>query len=1758
MATSTIAKLWVELGFKDAEFQKGVKKAGAAISQLNSAGNALSSTFGGVANKAVMALTGSMTAFLAATTVVGAKFDREMSFVGAITGATATEMGLLEDKARDLGKTTMYSATEAANAMQSFARVGMDTTQIIAASTPALQLAGAAGHDLAATTQTMAATMAQFNLEASEAGRISDVMGTAITNSLFDMNSLSEAMKYGGTVGKAFGMSLEQTTAAMSLFRNMGLEGSLAGTQFRMAMASAAKMSGEKEKVLKKLGITAKSISPEFNTFSEIMENLAKTTIGTGDALILFGRRAGANMSGLIEDFRSGKTSFYDMLDALETSTGATEQLYDKATNNVLDQFTIVQSAFQELLLTVFDSYKAPMMDLLKSIAEVLNYTATGLKEQGDAMKSGFTDAMEYATAYFLSQKEDIAAGFRGMITATAEFISLIVKLGPYLGTIVKTLIIMWAVGKVVAFTSAIYQVVTAIMAMQAAATAAGTSMAVAFAPLVGVVAVAAALAAVLALLAMGTDDAADSTERFASALNTAKKAQESANRAEAIGIANAADASTAWARATELQLTKAGELDATRARELKKLQEMSVEQKADAEARGSLIKVMTDQGEVLTSVRLLMHEEANETAGAAEAHKQLEDAVSSLSIKIANTKSKIVGLNKSYQEWKKAQGASGYAALKLRQNMEKQFGTIEKLQAQIHILSPALGELEKKYKGLTGNIEAAAHAEEKFRLASEGVVADKGSEPNKDAINKAKSAAEARIKLIRKLTAAEFKALNDEFAYRQFMLAREIEEVEAQFAAEARLHRRGGSRRKQIAADLAVAITAIHAQAAGAELEGQREHIRKLAEARASFVDDESDAALAALKMKYATMRAEEKSQFAQGKTLAIGNAKASELLELQHQAVMSEIWLTEQAATDNLAAKRAKVSAKTIRQIRVDNETTTARTVRQVQEELEKALLANQYASEADKETIRKLFASRRLRAIEDQEALILGLLGGYTNKTILLERERDKLLSELTEETEQYRLQIVLRYAELISAARRKEKDEAKASLESQGDWIDRFWDRSVAGAVVFGAEMKEVGGDVGAALKPGMEAAKGDFKEWLKWKLDHFKRNLENFGKEHPELAAWAMASNDFFKSVGKKAKEAGGAVSEKIGQGIDYAKDRTNVLGKGFHAAGIVAKGIGIYLKSTKTVFQMMLGGILKFGKGAVAAGKMAAKGVSAVSAAWSKALDALSTYLGFSFSITDGMERANELMTEREDTEKRLLELDGEIAEAQASGDASRLAELTQERNELNAALDQLPATHKAAAEAYAAEMVTGAVDTLDKMVESAPAMIMAMAEEAPRLVQRLVEQLPVLIEGLAVAIPQLMETVANAIPRVMEVLAESLPALFEKIFEMLPLLVTRLMEALTVLVGMVGEIVSMFILALPDILTAFFEQLPFLIEGLILAIGDIIVALVEAIPLIIAGFIDNLGPLMQKLVEGALHLVVVLLTEVPKLIVGLLEQIPRLIEEVLGQLPYMISSIISALPEIITAIVDMIPTLVIAVIDMIPKVITAIIIAIPDIIEVIIRNIPYIAWTLVEKLVWGIVKNIPYMVWEALKIMWQFFADLLMEIFTFGQKKTKTFGDTPGVQHSEKAENVGFAAGDYYAAARSPQALLVQALAAVSDTLGAAAGGGIAAAQGRMAGAAAAPGITGGAVMLPDMQPVVRGILEATDAIRGDPGAAGGAGAGGSQDIRVTVKAEGSVLDDVLYRAAKRGHAPKLVDMMKKASGVDVGMWRGGFADES
>lgn len=206
-------------------------------------------------------------------------FDDEMRKVQAATGATGQAMDLLRFQAQDLGKSTRYSATEAASAQFEFSKAGFDSNAILAATPGILNTATAAGIGLAEATEITAGTLRMFGLAAGESNRVGDVLAKTANSTSTDVLGLGESLKYAGKDSADFKMSLEETAAVLGSLGNEMLKDSSAGTGLQAVFASFKDK--RKAKILIDAGIQL-SEDGEYRNFLDIMKDLqAKTSTMT-------------------------------------------------------------------------------------------------------------------------------------------------------------------------------------------------------------------------------------------------------------------------------------------------------------------------------------------------------------------------------------------------------------------------------------------------------------------------------------------------------------------------------------------------------------------------------------------------------------------------------------------------------------------------------------------------------------------------------------------------------------------------------------------------------------------------------------------------------------------------------------------------------------------------------------------------------------------------------------------------------------------------------------------------------------------------------------------------------------------------------------------------------------------------------------------------------------------------------------------------------------------------------------------------------------------------------------------------------------------------------------------------------------------------------------------------------------------------------------------------------------------------------------
>lgn len=204
-----------------------------------------------------------------------ADFDQAMSNVKAATQESAENMSLLRDAALDAGARTVFSATEAANAIEELGKAGLSTSDILNGGLDgALDLASAGQLGVAEAAGIAATAMKTFNLRGSDMSHVADLLAAGAGKAMGDVGDLSLALSQAGLVANSTGLSIEETTGALAAFASKGLLGSDAGTAFKSMLQRLTPQSAEAQKAMDDLGISAYDAGGNFIGMEAFAGNL--------------------------------------------------------------------------------------------------------------------------------------------------------------------------------------------------------------------------------------------------------------------------------------------------------------------------------------------------------------------------------------------------------------------------------------------------------------------------------------------------------------------------------------------------------------------------------------------------------------------------------------------------------------------------------------------------------------------------------------------------------------------------------------------------------------------------------------------------------------------------------------------------------------------------------------------------------------------------------------------------------------------------------------------------------------------------------------------------------------------------------------------------------------------------------------------------------------------------------------------------------------------------------------------------------------------------------------------------------------------------------------------------------------------------------------------------------------------------------------------------------------------------------------------
>ena len=418
------------------------------------------SALGGIASKGLTASTVAISAVSAALSTcagyaikVGSDFEAGMSNVEAISSASAQSVttasgemvdGLtaLTEKAKEMGATTKFSATESSQALNYMAMAGWDAQAMYDGLAGIMTLAAASGEDLATTSDIVTDALTAFGMQASESGHFADVLAQVSASANTNVGLLGETFKYVAPLCGTMGYSAEDASIAIGLMANSGIKGSQAGTALKTAIANMAAPTKAMAAQMAALGIEITNSDGSSKSLMEVMQNLRTSFDGLSEseqaaaASTIFGKES---MSGMLAVINASDEDFAKLTESIYNCDGAAEQMAATMQDNLQGQITILKSGVEGLGIAVYEKLQEPLKNLAVKGQEYIGQLTdafnsggfSGLvSEIGNVLADAVSMVMTYAPKLVDAAVDCIDAFIGGISSALPAIAPAAVQIG--------------------------------------------------------------------------------------------------------------------------------------------------------------------------------------------------------------------------------------------------------------------------------------------------------------------------------------------------------------------------------------------------------------------------------------------------------------------------------------------------------------------------------------------------------------------------------------------------------------------------------------------------------------------------------------------------------------------------------------------------------------------------------------------------------------------------------------------------------------------------------------------------------------------------------------------------------------------------------------------------------------------------------------------------------------------------------------------------------------------------------------------------------------------------------------------------------------------------------------------------------------------------------------------------------------------------------------------------------------------------------
>lgn len=363
----------------------------ADTTEFNQQMNRVGETLTKVGQDLTMKVTAPIVGLGTAITKIGSDFDSAMAEVAAISGATGDDLAALREKAKEMGETTKFSASESAEALKYMAQAGWSTQEMMDGISGVMMAAAASGEDLGMVADIVTDSLTAFGLTAADSAHFVDVLAMASNASNTDIARMGATFKYVAPVAGALGFSIEDLSVAIGLMANQGIKGEQAGTSLRAVLTRLANPTKDAATAMADLGIAITDDAGNMRSFSDIVGDMRTGFSGLTEsqkaayAAMLGGQEA---MSGLLSIVNATDEDFQSLTDSIANAEGTAQSMADVMLDNLGGDLTLLKSQLEGLAITVAEEMMPTLRDLAKRVSQVVDRLSKWTKENPQMVRT--------------------------------------------------------------------------------------------------------------------------------------------------------------------------------------------------------------------------------------------------------------------------------------------------------------------------------------------------------------------------------------------------------------------------------------------------------------------------------------------------------------------------------------------------------------------------------------------------------------------------------------------------------------------------------------------------------------------------------------------------------------------------------------------------------------------------------------------------------------------------------------------------------------------------------------------------------------------------------------------------------------------------------------------------------------------------------------------------------------------------------------------------------------------------------------------------------------------------------------------------------------------------------------------------------------------------------------------------------------------------------------------------------------------------